>query len=50
MRQLNGFIQTTKDNLILKLHKSLYRLKQSPRTWYDKIDTYLIKIGFIQHF
>jgi hypothetical protein len=30
MRQLDGFIQTTKDNLVLKLHKNLYKLQQSP--------------------
>jgi hypothetical protein len=49
MRQFNGFIQTTNDNLVLKLHKNLYKLKQSPRAWYDRIDTYLKKIGFIHN-
>jgi hypothetical protein len=49
MRQLDGFIQTTKDNLVLKLHKNLYKLQQSPWAWYDRIDTYLIKIGFIHN-
>jgi hypothetical protein len=28
------------------LKKALYGLKQAPRAWYNRIDTYLIKIGF----
>jgi len=29
-----------------KLNKFLYRLKQSPRSWYNRIDSYLINNGF----
>ncbi len=49
MKQPKGFIQTKKDYLVYKLHDCLYGLKQSPRTWYNRIDTYLIKIGCQQY-
>ena len=32
--------------LVCKLKNSLYGLKQSPRMWYQKIDTYMIVLGF----
>jgi hypothetical protein len=35
-----------KKELICKLKKSLYGLKQSPRTWYKKFDTYMLGLGF----
>jgi Reverse transcriptase (RNA-dependent DNA polymerase) len=28
-------------NLICRLKKSIYGLKQSPRVWYDKLNSYL---------
>ena len=28
--------------------KSLYGLKQSPRMWYQKFDTYMLGLGFIR--
>jgi hypothetical protein len=49
MKQPKGFIQTRKDYLVYKLHNFLFGLKQSPHTWYDRIDTYLIKIGCQQY-
>jgi hypothetical protein len=45
MRQPPGFISQGQENLVCKLHKSLYGLKQSPRAWYERIDTELRKIG-----
>ena len=29
-----------------RLKKSLYGLKQTPRTWYDRIDSFLSSLGF----
>jgi hypothetical protein len=46
MKQPPGFVTAKKSNLVCKLHKSLYGLKQALRAWYDKIDAYLLKNGF----
>jgi hypothetical protein len=35
-----------KKELVCKLKKSLYGLKQSPRMWYKKFDTYMMGLGF----
>ena len=32
--------------MVCRLHKALYGLKQLPRAWYERIHTYLVKIGF----
>jgi hypothetical protein len=31
---------------VCKLKKPLYELKQSPRMWYQKFDTYMLGLGF----
>ena len=28
------------------MKKALYRLKQAPRAWYDRIDNFLMSLGF----
>jgi Reverse transcriptase (RNA-dependent DNA polymerase) len=33
-------------NLVCKLNKSIYRLKQSPRVWYEKPSQFLISYNF----
>ena len=34
--------------MVCKLKKSLYGLKQSPRMWYQKFDTYILGLGFVR--
>ena len=46
MTQPEGFIKTGSENLVLRLRKSLYGLKQSPRCWNHVFDEYLIALGF----
>src|SRR5579875_2010750 len=46
MDQPQGFVQRGKENLVCKLKKSLYGLRQSPRAWYEKIHHFFAKEGF----
>ena len=46
MDQPHGFGQEGSDHLVCKLKKSLYGLKQSPRAWYQRIDSFFTKEGF----
>jgi hypothetical protein len=48
MRQPEGFTKTGKQGqqLVCKLHKSIYGLKQSGRNWYHTISSYLYSLGF----
>lgn len=48
MQQPPGFEIPGSEHLVCHLWKSLYGLKQSPRTWYHEIDNYLRNSGWTQ--
>ncbi len=48
MRQPVGFVSQGEEELVCKLKKSIYGLKQSPRCWNVALDTQVKSMGFIQ--
>ena len=46
MKQPEGFAVKGKKELVCRLKNSLYVLKQSPRMWCQKFDTYIRGLGF----
>uniref|UniRef100_A0ACD5WKD8 Uncharacterized protein n=1 Tax=Avena sativa TaxID=4498 RepID=A0ACD5WKD8_AVESA len=46
MDQPEGFIVPGKEDFVCKLKKYLYGLKQSPRQWYKRFDSFMISHGF----
>ena len=48
MKQPEGFVVKGKKELVCKLKKSLYGLKQSPTMRYQKFDTYILGLGFVR--
>jgi hypothetical protein len=45
MVQPLGFTILGKEHLVCRVNRALYGLRQSPRMWYEKIDTYLRTLG-----
>ncbi|KAL0536412.1 hypothetical protein IC582_025360 [Cucumis melo] len=41
--QPKGFVDPTHQDHVYKLRKALYRLKQAPRAWYERLSTYLLQ-------
>ena len=46
MQQPEGFEVKGKENLVCKLKKSLYGLKQALRQWYKKFDSFMMSHGY----
>lgn len=46
MEQPEGFIVKGKERLVCELKRSLYGLKQIPRKWYKKFDSFIIQHGY----
>jgi hypothetical protein len=46
IEQPQGFEVEDRKTHVCKLKKALYRLKQAPRAWYGKIDSFLMSLGF----
>jgi histone deacetylase 1/2 len=46
MKQPDGFISPGNEDLVCKLNRSLYGLKQSPRCWNLVLDEFLKSLGF----
>lgn len=46
MVQPEGFKEVGKEDHVCRLKKSLYGLKQSPRQWYLRFDTFMLRVGY----
>ena len=44
--QPEGFAKTCKENLVCRLKKSLYGLKQELRYWYKRFNSFIISLGY----
>ena len=46
MEQPEGFTIKGKKHSMCQLKKNLYRLKQAPRQWYKKFDSFMVEHGY----
>ena len=50
VEQPKGFVDPHKPDDVYKLKRALYRLKQAPKAWYDRLIAYFTKHGFKKRF
>jgi hypothetical protein len=48
MQQPEGYVEPGKEELVCRLKKSLYGLKQSPRCWNNVFKEFMLSLGFVQ--
>lgn len=46
VEQLAGFVKKGQENKMYRLKRVLYGLKQVPREWYTRIDSFFVDSGF----
>lgn len=46
IEKTDGFSLSYDTDMVYRLRKDLYGLKQEPRAWYARLDKYLLKLGF----
>jgi hypothetical protein len=46
IEQLEGFVIHNEKSHVCRLKKALYGLKEAPRAWYEKMDGFLMSLGF----
>ena len=49
MKQPEAYIQKEQENNVCFLKMSLYELKQSPRKWYKRFNSFMIKARYNQY-
>ena len=49
MKQPEGFIEAGKEEMVCRLRKSIYGLKQASRQWYKKFDSVISSFGFTEN-
>lgn len=50
MNQPEGFEVEEKEHMVCLLKRSLYGLKQSPRQWYKRFDSFIVSSGYNRSF
>lgn len=48
MTQPPGFVDPSRPSHVCKLNKAIYGLKQVPRTWFHRMTSFLLFVGFVQ--